>query len=92
MTAFHSMMLSGHGLPEMPSGGSVESRLKSGRRRRRGTTVETLIAFTCKAFCIPSSTAAVDALCCRANFVVGGHDQVDPRVFNNNKDKNVYEE
>lgn len=35
MTAFHSMMLSGHGLPEMPSGGSVESRLKSRMRRRR---------------------------------------------------------
>jgi hypothetical protein len=33
MTAFHSMMLSGHGLPEMPPGGSLESRLKSRIRR-----------------------------------------------------------
>lgn len=29
MTAFHSMMLSGHGDPDIPLGGSVESRLKS---------------------------------------------------------------
>ena len=28
------MMLSGHGLPEMPPGGSVERRLKSRMRRR----------------------------------------------------------
>ncbi|KAI9069717.1 hypothetical protein FKP32DRAFT_42608 [Trametes sanguinea] len=35
MTAFQSMMLSGHGLPEIPPGGSVESRLKSRMRRRR---------------------------------------------------------
>lgn len=33
MTAFQSMMLSGHGLPEMPPGGSLESRLKSRMRR-----------------------------------------------------------
>jgi hypothetical protein len=33
MTAFHNMMLSGHGLPEMPPGGSLESRLKSRIRR-----------------------------------------------------------
>ena len=33
MTAFQSMMLSGHGLPDMPPGGSVESRLKSRIRR-----------------------------------------------------------
>ena len=35
MTAFQSIILSGHGLPEMPPGGSVESRLKSRIRRRR---------------------------------------------------------
>jgi hypothetical protein len=35
MTAFHIMMLSGHGLPEIPPGGSVERRLKSRIRRRR---------------------------------------------------------
>jgi hypothetical protein len=35
MTAFQSMMLSGHGLPEIPPGGSVESRLKSRMSRRR---------------------------------------------------------
>lgn len=35
MTAFHSMILSGHGLPEIPPGGSVESRLKSRMRRLR---------------------------------------------------------
>lgn len=29
MTAFHIMMLSGFGLPEMPMGGSEASRLKS---------------------------------------------------------------
>jgi hypothetical protein len=34
MTAFQSMMLSGHGLPEMPPGGSLERRLKSRMRRR----------------------------------------------------------
>ena len=34
MTAFHSMMLSGHGLPDMPPGGSPERRLKSRMRRR----------------------------------------------------------
>lgn len=39
MTAFHSMMLSGHGLPEIPPGGSVESLLKS-RIRRRLQTVD----------------------------------------------------
>lgn len=33
MTAFHSIMLSGHGLPEIPPGGSVERRLKSRMRR-----------------------------------------------------------
>ena len=33
MTAFHNMMLSGHGLPDMPPGGSLESRLKSRIRR-----------------------------------------------------------
>lgn len=33
ITAFQSMMLSGHGLPEMPPGGSLESRLKSRMRR-----------------------------------------------------------
>ena len=33
MTAFQSMMLSGHGLPEIPEGGSVESLLKSRIRR-----------------------------------------------------------
>lgn len=33
MTAFHSMMLSGHGLPEIPPGGSLDSRLKSRIRR-----------------------------------------------------------
>ena len=33
MTAFHSMILSGHGLPEMPPGGSLDSRLKSRMRR-----------------------------------------------------------
>ena len=33
MTAFHIIMLSGHGLPEMPPGGSIESRLKSRMRR-----------------------------------------------------------
>lgn len=35
MTAFHSMMLSGHGLPEIPPGGSVERRLKSRMSLRR---------------------------------------------------------
>lgn len=34
MTAFHNMMLSGHGLPEIPPGGSVERRLKSRMSRR----------------------------------------------------------
>ena len=34
ITAFHSIMLSGHGLPEIPEGGSVESLLKSRIRRR----------------------------------------------------------
>ena len=34
ITAFHSMMLSGHGLPEIPEGGSVESLLKSRIKRR----------------------------------------------------------
>lgn len=34
ITAFQSIILSGHGLPEMPPGGSVESRLKSRMRRR----------------------------------------------------------
>lgn len=34
ITAFQSMMLSGHGLPEIPEGGSVESLLKSRIRRR----------------------------------------------------------
>ena len=34
ITAFHSMMLSGHGLPEMPPGGSLARRLKSRMRRR----------------------------------------------------------
>jgi hypothetical protein len=29
MTAFHTIMLSWHGLPEMPSGASVARRLKS---------------------------------------------------------------
>lgn len=33
ITAFQSMMLSGHGLPEIPPGGSVERRLKSRIRR-----------------------------------------------------------
>jgi len=33
ITAFQSMMLSGHGLPEIPEGGSVESLLKSRIRR-----------------------------------------------------------
>ena len=33
MTAFQSMMLSGHGLPEIPEGGSVESLLKSRIKR-----------------------------------------------------------
>jgi len=33
MTAFQSIMLSGHGDPEMPLGGSVERRLKSRIRR-----------------------------------------------------------
>lgn len=35
MTAFHTMILSGHGLPEIPPGGSVVNRLKSRIRRRR---------------------------------------------------------
>ena len=35
MTAFHSIMLSGHGLPEIPPGGSVERRLKSRMSLRR---------------------------------------------------------
>ena len=34
ITAFQSMMLSGHGLPEIPEGGSVESLLKSRIKRR----------------------------------------------------------
>lgn len=34
MTAFHIMMLSGFGLPEMPIGGSEANRLKSRMRRR----------------------------------------------------------
>jgi len=34
ITAFHNMILSGHGLPDMPPGGSVESRLKSRISRR----------------------------------------------------------
>lgn len=34
MTAFHNMMLSGHGLPDIPPGGSPERRLKSRMRRR----------------------------------------------------------
>lgn len=34
ITAFHNMMLSGHGLPEIPPGGSEESRLKSRMSRR----------------------------------------------------------
>lgn len=33
MTAFQSMILSGHGLPEIPPGGSLDSRLKSRIRR-----------------------------------------------------------
>ncbi len=33
ITAFHSMMLSGSGLPEIPPGGSDESLLKSRMRR-----------------------------------------------------------
>src|SRR6266851_841113 len=33
MTAFHSMILSGHGLPEIPPGGSLDKRLKSRIRR-----------------------------------------------------------
>jgi hypothetical protein len=35
ITAFQSMMLSGHGAPEIPSGGSEDNRLKSRIRRRR---------------------------------------------------------
>lgn len=35
MTAFQSMMLSEHGAPEMPPGGSLWRRLKSFIRRRR---------------------------------------------------------
>lgn len=35
MTAFHNIILSGQGLPEMPPGGSLESLLKSRIRRRR---------------------------------------------------------
>ena len=35
ITAFQSIMLSGHGLPETPPGGSVERRLKSRISRRR---------------------------------------------------------
>jgi hypothetical protein len=49
MTAFQSMMLSGHGLPEIPEGGSVESLLKSRIRRllqfvdcRRGASASKL--------------------------------------------------
>ena len=34
ITAFQSMMLSGHGLPEIPAGGSFESLLKSRIKRR----------------------------------------------------------
>jgi hypothetical protein len=34
MTAFHIMMLSGLGLPDMPMGGSEASRLKSRMSRR----------------------------------------------------------
>lgn len=34
MTAFQTMMLSWHGLPEIPSGASVARRLKSRIRRR----------------------------------------------------------
>lgn len=33
ITAFHTIMLSGHGLPETPLGGSLERRLKSRIRR-----------------------------------------------------------
>ena len=35
MTAFHNIILSGQGLPEIPPGGSLDSRLKSRMRRRR---------------------------------------------------------
>lgn len=35
MTAFHSRMLSGHGAPDTPLGGSLDSALKSRIRRRR---------------------------------------------------------
>ena len=35
ITAFQSIMLSGHGLPEIPEGGSVDSLLKSRIKRRR---------------------------------------------------------
>ena len=34
MTAFQIIMLSVHGVPEIPTGGSVERRLKSRIRRR----------------------------------------------------------
>ena len=34
ITAFHTIMLSGHGLPETPLGGSLDSRLKSRISRR----------------------------------------------------------
>lgn len=34
ITAFHTMMLSGHGLPETPLGGSLDNRFKSRMRRR----------------------------------------------------------
>ena len=34
ITAFHTMILSGHGLPETPLGGSLDNRLKSRIRRR----------------------------------------------------------
>lgn len=35
MTAFHTMMLSAQGAPEMPAGGSELRRLKSRMSRRR---------------------------------------------------------
>lgn len=38
MTAFHSSILSGHGAPDTPLGGSLESALKSRIKRRRAVS------------------------------------------------------
>lgn len=69
MTAFQTMMLSWHGLPEIPSGASVARRLKS-RIRRRLAAVDCRLVVLSKRWSCTAARGLAGARVCDAERLV----------------------